>query len=486
MSALKILEQTFTGITADSRRVKSGYLFLAYPGVQSDGRDYIALAIAAGASAVLWDDADFTWQADWQVNNQSVTNLKQQVGEIAAEFYRQPSRQMTVVGVTGTNGKTSVSHWLAQCLDCLGQKTAVLGTVGNGFLNATSTATNTTPDAILLQAMLAKYLALEAQAVVMEVSSHGLDQGRVNGVAFDVAVLTNLSRDHLDYHGSMQAYAQAKQKLFMWPELKHAVINADDAFGLSLLALLKDRGQACLAYGFSDEALLDVRASHLQLHEAGLSMQITYQQASALVVAPVLGRFNAYNVLAVLTSLLAMGVSLDEALPAIAQLKSVPGRMQQCGGGTLPLVVVDYAHTPDALEKVLTTLREQAPGQLICVFGCGGERDAGKRPIMGSVAAQLADQVIVTSDNPRGESPEAIIAEVVHGMPGTYQVEPDRALAIKLAIKLAQPGDVVLLAGKGHESYQEIAGIKQPFDDVLLAKQALQQYQTGIMQGVPA
>ena len=474
---------TYSGITADSRMVKPGYLFLAYPGVHSDGRDYIAQAIEAGAIGVIFDDADFTWQAKWTVSHRAVRHLKQAVGDIAADFYRHPSAKLNLVGVTGTNGKTSVSHWLAQSLNYLGQKTAVLGTVGNGFLNATSAASNTTPDAILLQAMLAEYLALDARAVVMEVSSHGLDQGRVNGVEFDVAVLTNLSRDHLDYHGNMEAYAQAKQKLFGWPSLKCAVINADDAFGVGVLAELNAQSKPVLSYGFSTGA--DVRGSHLCLHEAGLSMQVTYQQNSVELQAPILGRFNAYNVLAVLSALLAMGVSLEQALPALAQLQSVPGRMQQCGGGKLPLVVVDYAHTPDALEKVLMTLREQAPGQLICLFGCGGERDAGKRPLMGSVAAALADQVIVTSDNPRSESPEAIIAEVLHGMnDAVYQVQADRAQAIKLAILSAQPGDIVLLAGKGHETYQEVAGVKQPFDDVEQARLALQQYR--MTQGVPA
>jgi UDP-N-acetylmuramyl-tripeptide synthetase len=335
----------FMGITADSRLVKPGYLFLAYPGVQSDGRDYIAQAIEAGAIGVIFDDIDFTWQEKWTVWHRAVRHLKQVVGDIAADFYQQPSGKLNVVGITGTNGKTSVSHWLAQSLTYLGEKTAVLGTVGNGFLNATRSATNTTPDAVLLQAMLAEYLALNAQTVVMEVSSHGLDQGRVNGVEFDVAVLTNLSRDHLDYHGSMEAYAQAKQKLFSWPSLKCAVINADDAFGQRLLTALKAESKATLSYGFSDEA--DLHASHLRLHESGLSMQVSYKQRSVELQAPVLGRFNAYNVLAVLSGLLALGNTLESALPALAKLQSVTGRMQQFGGENLPLVVVDYAHTPD-------------------------------------------------------------------------------------------------------------------------------------------
>ena len=463
---------SFMGITADSRMVKPGYLFLAYPGVQSDGRDFIAQAIEAGAIGVIFDDADFTWQKKWTVWHRAMRNLKQAAGGIASEFYHQPSRKLNVVGDTGTNGKTSVSHWLAQSLTHMGQKTAVLGTVGNGFLNATRSATNTTPDAILLQAMLAEYLSLNAQTVVMEVSSHGLDQGRVNGVEFDVAVLTNLSRDHLDYHGSMEAYSHAKQKLFSWPSLKCAVINADDAFGQRLLTTLKAQSKPTLSYGFSDMA--DLHASHLRLNESGLSMQVSYRQRSVVLQAPVLGRFNAYNVLAVLSGLLALGSPLELAMPALAQLQSVTGRMQQFGGEKLPLVVVDYAHTPDALEKVLITLREQATGQLICLFGCGGERDTGKRPMMGAIASQLADWVVLTSDNPRGEAPDAIIAEIEQGIHGRYQVEADRAMAIGLAIHSAMPGDIVLLAGKGHESYQEVAGVKQPFDDALMAKRALE------------
>ncbi|MDP3087739.1 MAG: UDP-N-acetylmuramoyl-L-alanyl-D-glutamate--2,6-diaminopimelate ligase [Methylotenera sp.] len=470
MTILASFNQSFTSITSDSRQVKMGSLFLAYPGEKNDGRNYIALAIKAGAKAVVWEAQDFVWQTGWKVSNASVEGLKQQAGIIASEFYKAPSGQLSMIGVTGTNGKTSVSQWIAQCLTFLGKKTAVLGTIGNGFLTSQTAAVNTTPDAILLQGMLADFVAQQADAVVMEVSSHGLDQGRVNGVAFDIAVLTNLSHDHLDYHKTMEAYGEAKQKLFVWDSLGAAIVNVDDAFGSKLVSTLRTQNKPCTTYGFGTA---DVRGSDLKLHDAGLSIQVVTPQGSSLLIAPVLGRFNAYNVLAVLATLLALKVSLADAVSAIAKIKPVLGRMQQLGGGELPLVVVDYAHTPDALDKVLSTLKEQTQGQLICVFGCGGDRDAGKRPLMGSVASKLANLVIVTSDNPRSEEPAAIISAVVSGMQGKFSVEPDRAKAIQLAVKLAKQGDIVLVAGKGHENYQEIAGVKQPFEDALVAQSAL-------------
>lgn len=471
-------------ITADSRQVQPGALFLAYPGVHSDGRNFIALAIKAGATAVLWEPAGFTWPVDYQLANAAVANLKQQAAQIAADYYQQPSQHLTMVGVTGTNGKTSVSLWLAQCLSLLGQKTAVLGTIGNGFVGngaageagaALTVAANTTPDAILLQSMLADYKQQQAKAVVMEVSSHGLDQGRVNGVKFDLAILTNLSRDHLDYHLTMENYAAAKAALFVWPGLRWAIVNADDALGQNLVARLKTQARPVLTYGLNNA---DVRGSDLQLQQQGLTMQVTTPQGSAQLTAPVLGRFNAYNILAVLAALLALDIRLADALAVISQVQPVPGRMQQQGGADLPLVVIDYAHTPDALEKVLLTLREQLPpsAKLICVFGCGGDRDAGKRTLMGAIASKLADQVIITSDNPRHEAQALISQAIISGISGAYQLEQNRAAAIALAIAGANAGDIVLLAGKGHENYQEIAGQKIPFSDAAQARLALQHY----------
>jgi UDP-N-acetylmuramyl-tripeptide synthetase len=483
VTILTSLNKSFTSITADSRKVQAGSLFLAYPGTHSDGRNYIAQAIQSGATGVVWEQEGFIWNANWQVNNLPVQDLKQQVGYIAAEFYQNPSNQLTMIGVTGTNGKTSVSQWIAQCLTLLGKKTAVLGTIGNGFLGAQTEAANTTPDAILLQAMLADYVQQHADVVAMEVSSHGLDQGRVNGVVFGVAVLTNLSRDHLDYHESMEAYAATKQKLFVWEGLGTAVVNADDAFGSALARSIKAQSKSCITYGFEHfDSKYDISASYLRLHDSSLSMHVKTPQGEATIIASVLGRFNAYNVLAVLATLLVLNVSLKDAASAIARIKPVLGRMQQFGGGELPLVVIDYAHTPDALEKVLSTLKEQIgietkSAKLICVFGCGGDRDTGKRPQMGRIASTIADQIIVTSDNPRSESPIAIISAVVSDMKAGYFIEPDRTIAIHTAILGANQGDIVLVAGKGHENYQEISGVKHPFNDALIAQAALKQYQ---------
>jgi len=473
MTLLSSFNLKFSAITADSRKVQPGALFLAYPGVHSDGRSYIAQAIQAGAIAIAWEDSDFAWNPDWKVANAGVSGLKEKVSEIAADYYGRPSQKLSMVGVTGTNGKTSVSQWIAQALTVLGQKTAVIGTIGNGFVDAQNEASNTTPDAILLQGMLADFAGQGARAVAMEVSSHGLHQGRVNSVEFDVAVLTNLSRDHLDYHETMEEYAAAKELLFTWPGLKVSVINADDAFGQRIAGKLNAQAKPLLTYGISHG---DVRADSLQLHQHGLSMQVSTPQGNAAVNAPVLGRFNAYNVLAVLAALLALKIDLQEAVAAIAKIKPVQGRMQQFGGNDKPLVVVDYAHTPDALEKVLSTLREQVQGRLICVFGCGGDRDAGKRPLMGCVAAKLADRVIVTSDNPRSEDPVSIIEQVVSGMDTAYLAEPDRAAAIRQAVQSARSGDIVLVAGKGHEDYQEIAGVRTPFSDAATALAALNEY----------
>lgn len=474
MTLLTTFNQQFTSVTADSRQVKAGSLFLAYPGARSDGRNYIAQAVQSGATGVAWESDGFAWNTALQVANVAVANLKEQVGQIAAEFYHYPSRKLNMIGVTGTNGKTSVSQWVAQTLTALRQKTAVIGTIGNGFVGEQGAilaeAANTTPDAILLQAMLADYVQQGAKAVAMEVSSHGLHQGRVNGVEFDVAVLTNLSRDHLDYHETMEDYAAAKQQLFGWQGLSMAILNADDAFGQSVAASMKMENKPFLTYGLHQG---DIRGHDLQLNQQGLVMHVSTPQGEATLSAPVLGRFNAYNVLAVLAALLAVEVSLKDAVAAIANITPVQGRMQQFGGGDLPLVVVDYAHTPDALENVLTTLREQVQGKLICVFGCGGDRDAGKRPLMGAAASRLADAVIVTSDNPRSENPDQIIKEVMVGVTVNGVIEPDRASAIGKAIRMAQKGDVVLIAGKGHENYQEISGVRLPFSDAEVAQSAL-------------
>ena len=457
-------------ITADSRKVQTGSVFLAYPGEYADGRQYIQHAINQGAAAVLWERDGYQWNPQWQLPNVAVDSLRSEAGMIANDFYGQPSQRLWMIGVTGTNGKTSCSHWLAQALSALGRKTAIVGTLGNGFPGALSAAINTTPDPILLHGMLADYLKQGAAAAAMEVSSHGMDQGRVNGVHFDIAVLTNLSRDHLDYHGDMAAYAAAKKQLFYWDGLSCSVLNSDDELGSEIAQDLLGQGKRVLTYGLESG---EVRGSQLRFSEQGLAMQVDAPFGQAQLQAGLLGRFNAYNLLAVLATLLASDVSLQQAVNVLTQVQPVAGRMQQLGGGNQPLVVIDYAHTPDALEKVLIALREQTKGRLLCVFGCGGNRDQGKRPLMGEVACRLADEVIVTSDNPRHENPAGIIAAIVSGMYGNYQIERDRAAAITLAIKAAKPGDIVLVAGKGHEDYQDVAGVKYPFSDQEVVKQLL-------------
>lgn len=479
LQALRTRGIILSDITSDSRKVRSGSLFLAYPGEHHDGRQFIAQAIRQGAAAVVWEQQGFKWHADWQIPNLSVNGLSEQRGLVADSFYGQPSQKLLMIGVTGTNGKTSCTHWLAQGMQAAGKRAAVIGTLGNGFPNALSEAINTTPDPILLHGMLADYLRAGADTVAMEVSSHGLAQGRVNGVHFDVAVFTNLSRDHLDYHGDMDSYAAAKRKLFDWPDLQTAVLNMDDAFGQKIAAELISAGRTCLTFGFSEQAM--VRGCDLQLNDHGIAMQIHAPQGQGVLSAPVLGRFNASNLLAIVATMLASGLPLAAVLDAVSQIKPVPGRMQTMGGGDQPLVVVDYAHTPDALENVLSTLREQCKGQLICVFGCGGNRDAGKRGLMGEVATRLADQVIVTSDNPRDETPDSIISNILSGISGQashIEIEPDRAAAIQQAILSAKADDIVLLAGKGHETYQEIAGVRYPFNDLEMASRYLQERQT--------
>ena len=382
-----------------------------------------------------------------------------------------------MVGVTGTNGKTSVTQWIAQALSARGRKCALVGTLGNGFLDGLDESPNTTPDAITLQSALAGFLARGADACAMEVSSIGLDQGRVNGAAFDVAVFTNLTRDHLEYHGSMEAYAAAKAKLFLVPGLAAVVLNLDDPFGAELAAQLKGRVHVLgYALGTADGANTDeiLRAEKLHMGAAGIDFDLR----GVHFAAPVVGRFNASNLLAVIGALLTRGERLEDVAAALRAIRPPPGRMQALGGVDRPLVVVDYAHTPDALEKALGVLRETAAargGRLICVFGCGGERDPGKRPQMGAIAERLADHVMLTSDNPRGEDPQAIIADVLAGMNRQPQVLADRRQAVAAAVSAADTCDVILIAGKGHEPYQEIAGVRHPFSDIETAMSALEQ-----------
>lgn len=472
-----VIESNPTSIVSDSRLVTPGALFLAYPGERVDGRDYIADAIKKGSAAILWEPRDFEWKAEWAVENTPVVNLKQQASVIAGQFYKNPSERLWVVGVTGTNGKTSVTQWLGQAFNYINKKTAIIGTLGNGLLGELAETQNTTPDAILLQRLLSDYVQQEVEVVAMEVSSHGLHQGRVKGVHFDVAVLTNLSRDHLDYHKTFEQYADAKKQLFLSEGLKFAVLNEDDTFGKSLKAELSGLGVSVLTYGIGHG---DISASRVNIENGRINFFVTTPFGQSDVSVRLIGQFNVYNTLAVLATLLVSEVSLVDAVEALTHLQPINGRMQLFGGDHLPLVVVDYAHTPDSLKNVLTALKGVAKGRLVCVFGCGGDRDQGKREMMGQVASELADAVVVTSDNPRSENADAIIQAILAGVNGEYAVEENRAKAISVAINNAKLGDVVLIAGKGHEDYQEIAGVKHHFSDAEQVEKALKRYEVSV------
>jgi UDP-N-acetylmuramyl-tripeptide synthetase len=478
----------YAHLTANSREVKPGSVFVAYPGEVSDGRLYIKDAIEKGAGAILWESDSFDWhqQINSNIPNQGIQGLKKQLGNIASDFYGNPSKELRIIGVTGTNGKTSCTHWIASALKGLGYRSAVIGTLGNGPIgDALAKTNNTTPDAIHLQQMLAQFVRDGIDSVAMEVSSHGLDQGRVNGVLFEVAVFTNLTRDHLDYHKDMESYANAKRLLFAWDSLKAAVINRDDVFGMRLASELQARGQKVITYGLDVQYKggQDIGLKSLTMTDTGMRLEISSPLGEATLESKVMGRFNAYNVLAVLGSLLSMGIEYQDAIKAISWIEPVPGRMQHLGGGTAPLIVVDYAHTPDALNQVLQALKIQTKNQLICVFGCGGERDKGKRSLMGEIACKVADKVIVTADNPRGEPVQDIIRDILQGCDQKAMSIESREQAIQAAIEEANAGDVILLAGKGHEAYQEISGVKHPFSDEKFAKKFLtEKFSTGVLQ----
>jgi len=472
----------------DSRAVRPGDTFVAYPGQSRDGRDYIAQAIASGAASVLWERAGFRWDPRWRVPNLGVQALRHHAGGIASCVHGRPSRRLRVIGVTGTNGKTTCSQWIAQALTRCGRRCAVIGTLGYGLRAPLKPLANTTPDALWLHAQLAEFARRGAQAVAMEVSSIGLDQDRVAGVEFDTALFTNLSRDHLEYHRTMRRYREAKARLFAWQTLKHAVVNLDDEFGAQLARRIRRPGLDVIGYGFGAACGLRaerVAGANLVTGAQGVSFDVRTPWGAARVTGPMLGRHNASNLLGILAVLLTGGIPLRRAVAALAALKSLPGRLQRLGGGLRPRVIVDYAHTPDALKHALTTLRElltdesritNHESRLICVFGCGGDRDCGKRPQMGRVAAQLADRVVVTSDNPRSEVPGHIIGDIVAGVrggAGGVEIEPDRRAAILRAVAGARRGDIVLVAGKGHETYQEIHGARHPFSDAAVAREAL-------------
>lgn len=467
---------SLAGVALDSREIEPGFLFLACEGQKSHGLDHLEQALHRGAALVLaepggrWTEERIGKRAaEVSLPLFPVVDLQARASAIAARFHGEPASRMRMAGVTGTNGKTSVSLFLAQALP-EAWRCAVTGTVGNGFPGALEPSTHTTPDAVQAQRILARLEQAGARAVAMEVSSHALDQHRLEAVPFHTAVFTNLSRDHLDYHGSMRAYAAAKQRLFDSGTLRLAVLNTDDDQGAELSQRLQGRVRriACHRGGRTLGAEEFIRLESLETSDRGLRLELATSWGLGVVNSRLVGDFNATNLMLVLGVMLGWGLSLEEAVPRLEGLREVPGRMQRFGGGEKPLVVVDYAHTPDALQRALTSLRAHTRGDLWCVFGCGGDRDRGKRPQMGRIAEALADRVIVTDDNPRHEPSSAIIADILEGMesPRAAHVIPDRAWAIATVLDEAKAGDVVLIAGKGHETWQQLGDLRHPFSDV--------------------
>ncbi|MCL2308958.1 MAG: UDP-N-acetylmuramoyl-L-alanyl-D-glutamate--2,6-diaminopimelate ligase [Proteobacteria bacterium] len=472
------------GITVDSRQVAPGMLFAALPGAQHDGRRFIAEAIARGAIGVLQEVGDGKITGDkagaMAVPRWDISGLAPCLGIVADAVYGQPSRHLPLIGITGTNGKTSCAHWIAQALQARGTRAGVIGTLGYGLIGETwSPSLNTTPDAASLQRALAQLRQQGAGAVAMEVSSIGLDQGRVNGCCFNTALFTNLTRDHLDYHGTFEAYAAAKTRLFAWPQLHHAVINLDDPMSGAMITAARLRKAKVWRYSSGGHSDAEIAITGVDDNVRETRFTVRTPQGNGEVRTSLLGEFNRVNVLGVLGVLLAREVSLPEALQLLSTLTPPPGRLQRLGRADQPMVVIDYAHTPDALDNVLRALRatQVREQQLFCVFGCGGDRDSGKRPVMGAIAAKWADRVWITNDNPRSESPDTILAAIEEGLRSvsgaSWIVESDRAAAITQAIAAARVGDLVLIAGKGHEPYQEIAGVRHPFLDADVAAQAL-------------
>ncbi len=453
-----------TGISNHSNHVKKGDLFLAYPGIKSDGRLFITNAISSGAAAVIWEPDGFIWPEAFTINNFPMKNLRAMVGVIADYFYKSPSQKLWTVGVTGTNGKTSSVNWIASSLNKLGYATGSIGTMGISFKGNSAVTKNTTPDPLVLHNSLKNFVQAGAKCAAIEVSSHGLSQGRLEGVSFDSALFTNLSRDHLDYHETMEKYAQAKSHLFNWPTLRNAVINIDDSFGQHLIENIKKSGVNLISYGLKKGDVACLKFSH---RKTGMKINVVTPWGKTIIDSNVIGAFNLHNFLGVLGILGSRGFDIQDAGAAISQCDAISGRMQSIRMPSNPLVVIDYAHTPDALEKSLTSLSSLLANgeQLFCVFGCGGDRDKGKRSEMGRVASRIADQCFVTSDNPRSENAASIINDILAGIESNCHVEQDRKVAIGKSINLAKDTDIVLIAGKGHEQYQDYGSEKFIFSD---------------------
>ena len=488
--AARWLQERVTGtLSADSRKLAPGDGFIAWPGAATDGRKYVNAALGAGAAACLVEHEDAQAYGFSDDRVATYEGLKAATGPIAAAYFGVPSEQLQVVAITGTNGKTSTAWWLAQALDRLGRKCGVVGTLGVGQLGAMVFNGLTTPDPVLLQQQLKRFVDEGFVACALEASSIGLEERRLEGTRIRLAVFTNFTQDHLDYHASMADYWQAKKMLFSWPGLQAAIINIDDAKGFELSAALIGAPLDIWTFSCTGPARLQAQAICHGAHD--LSFEVVEGAERHRISTPMVGLYNVSNLLGVVASLRAMNIPLADAVNACADLLPVPGRTETLTVPGQPLVVIDYAHTPDALEKVLLAIKPVAlsrGGRLWCVFGCGGDRDASKRPLMAAIAEKSADQLVVTSDNPRTEDPQLIIDQMLRGLsrPDAVLVQADRAAAIADALRLAQAGDVVLLAGKGHENYQEIKGVKFTFSDRDQAQAVLDALSAAASQEVTA
>jgi UDP-N-acetylmuramoyl-L-alanyl-D-glutamate--2,6-diaminopimelate ligase len=469
-NSLKKLLTEFRYLEQNSMNIKKGSIFLAYPGENNDGRKYIDEAIRKGAGAIIYDSSGFKWNKQWDLPNLSVKNLKDSISDIASEFYNYPSRNMNLIGVTGTNGKTSTVYWTTQCLRHLKRKAKMISTIGYGSLDDLQPTVNTTPDALKIQSIINNFSIDQVQDACIEVSSHGIKQGRVSGIEFNVRVFTNLSRDHLDYHQSLEAYANTKKDFLLSAKEGYAVINIDDTLGKKIFKESSLDNSHKITFGIDSKA--KIQAKNLITESKKTKFDLIYQDEIFNVEVSVVGKYNIYNILGVIGSLISLGYKVEDVIPILKTLRPIPGRAEllDIGLENCPRVIVDYAHTPDALKNILGVLKLLKNKNLNVVFGCGGDRDVGKRKEMAAIVNQYADFAIVTSDNPRNEEQQDITDEICKYLNISNIAIEDREEAIKEVLKKSDKDDLILIAGKGHETYQEVKGVRNFFSDALIAK----------------
>ncbi len=475
-NSLKKLLTKYKYIEQNSANVKKGSIFLAYPGEKNDGRNYIEEAIKNGAGAIIYDPLGFKWKNHWDLPKVAVKNLKDNVSNIASMFFNHPSQKLNLVGVTGTNGKTSSVYWITQCLNHLKRKASMIGTIGYGFIEKLKPTDNTTPDALKIQSIINSFGIDQVQDVCIEVSSHGIKQGRVSGINFNVRLFTNLSRDHLDYHKSITSYAKIKKEFLLNASEGNLVINTDDPIGQKIYQESKLDESQKISFGINNKCKL--QATNIIVENKKIKFDLIYGEKNISVIASVTGKYNIYNILGVVGVLISLGHQIESIIPILKFLNPVPGRAEflELGLDKCPRVVIDFAHTPDALKNILESLQSSKYKNLNIVFGCGGGRDKGKRKEMAAIVNRYTDFVIVTSDNPRDEEPKLIIDDIYKHVTISKMAIEDREEAIKEVLKKSNIDDLILIAGKGHEAYQEIKGVRKSFSDKLIAKKYATRY----------